>query len=247
MNSISLLFHDVFAQDAAESGFSSAAADRYKLPIADFDAQIASLRAARRGSDDVRLTFDDGGVSYYTLVAGRLEEAGLRGYCFVTSGFIGARGFLSIEQIRDLDSRGHIIGTHSVSHPPRFSALAPAEMRREWSESRCAIEDVVGHAISAASVPGGYFSRAVAETAAESGIHLLFNSEPVTSTYDVNGCEVAGRFTIRRGAAPDLSRRLVSRAPSARCAEWASWNAKGLVKPLLGSFYPQVADWIHGG
>jgi len=36
-------------------------------------------------------------------------------------------------------------------------------------------------------------------------------------------------------------------APFTRSKEWAAWNAKSLVKPLLGSSYPRVADWIYGG
>jgi hypothetical protein len=35
-----------------------------------------------------------------------------------------------------------------------------------------------------ASVPGGYYSDRVAETAAAAGIRILFNSEPTTKVYD---------------------------------------------------------------
>src|SRR5262245_54624284 len=44
MRQVSLLFHDVYRADPRESGFVSAAADRYKLQLRDFDAQLASLR-----------------------------------------------------------------------------------------------------------------------------------------------------------------------------------------------------------
>ena len=120
-------------------------------------------------------------------------------------------------------------------------------MRREWADSRRTLEDLLGHAVTTGSVPGGYFSRDVALSAAESGLLLLFNSEPVRSLQSVDGCTVAGRFAIRGGAPGDLSYRLVRPAPWTRTREWASWNAKGLVKPLLGSSYPRVADWIQGG
>jgi peptidoglycan/xylan/chitin deacetylase (PgdA/CDA1 family) len=241
MQTVSLLFHDVFASDPSESGFSSPGADRYKLSVCEFEEQLIGV------TDRARLTFDDGGVSYYTIAANTLETAGLRAYCFVSTAFIGRDGFLSAAQIRELDARGHAIGTHSASHPARFSTLGRDAMLREWSDSRKVLEDILGHAVTAGSVPGGYFSKAVARTAAEAGLALLFNSEPVRSTRQVDGCTVAGRFTIRAGAAPDLSRRLVQAAPWARSRAWASWNAKGLIKPLLGSSYPRVADWIYGG
>lgn len=244
MNRISLLFHDVYLTDPAESGFSSAAADRYKLRLPDFEAQLEGLKNAGRS---FTLTVDDGGVSYYTLLADRLEAQGRRAHCFVTTGMIGRPGFLSAAQIRELDARGHVIGSHSVTHPARFSACTPVQMREEWSRSRAALEDILGHEVTVASVPGGYYSRQVAETAAESGLKALFNSEPTTAVREAGGIQVIGRYTIRQGDPAALAGRLVAPSPWARYAAWASWNAKGIVKPLLGPSYRRVADWVLAG
>jgi peptidoglycan/xylan/chitin deacetylase (PgdA/CDA1 family) len=248
MRAVSLLFHDVYVSDPPESGFRSPAADRYKLSLRDFEAQLDGLVRLRiavaGGSTSAVMTFDDGGVSYYTLVADRLEALGLRGHCFATTDFIGERGFLTSQQIRELDARGHVIGTHSVSHPSRFSSLARNEMQREWSDSRKRLEDILGHAVTAGSVPGGYFSRAVADAAADAGLLTLFTSEPTTRASIANGCRVIGRFTIRRGHSSRMARRFVSTAPWARCSAWLGWNAKALVKPVLGPSYSRVADWI---
>lgn len=255
MPPVSLLFHDVFVSDPAESGFNSPAADRYKLSLREFDAQISALGVMRATGEDrpastekrARLTFDDGGVSYYAIVADMLEARGMRADCFVTTNFIGHRGFLDADQIRELDTRGHRIGVHSASHPARFSALTRAGMLREWTDSRERLEDVLGHAVTTGSVPGGYFSRDVGRAAAEAGLSLLFNSEPVRSIRAIDGCAIAGRFVIRAGAPAEFARRIVQGEPWARSREWAAWNAKALVKPLLGSSYPRVADWIYGG
>jgi peptidoglycan/xylan/chitin deacetylase (PgdA/CDA1 family) len=191
------------------------------------------------------ITVDDGGLSYYTVVADRLEQLGWRGHCFVSSRFIGTRGFMDGRQLRELDARGHAIGTHSATHPARFSALSPGRMRAEWSESRDALENLLGHEVRIGSVPGGYFSNAVAGTAADAGVTFLMNSEPVTYPRVVNRCTVAGRFTIRRGARPNLARLFALPAPWARYRAWAGWNAKGLIKPVLGSSYPRVSAWVQ--
>lgn len=244
MHPVSLLFHDVFVRQPGESGFRSASADRYKLSRQDFEAQLSGLLMASLAP---RITVDDGGVSYFTIVADLLEACGWRGYCFVSTGFIGRPGFLSGAQIRELDARGHVIGSHSATHPTRFSALAPDRMRDEWTTSRRRLEDVLGHSVLTASVPGGYFSKTVARTAGDAGFELLFNSEPVRTARSTNGCTVIGRFTIRRGAPPDRACQLAQAAPWRRCGAWVSWNAKALVKPLLRSSYPRVADWLHGG
>ena len=248
MRAVSLLFHDVYASDPGESGFRSPAADRYKLTVPSFEAQLDALENLRIPNPasriPVTLTFDDGGVSYYTIAADRLEEMGWRGCCFVTTDFIGQRGFLSPEQIRELDARGHIIGTHTASHPFRFSSLTPAEMRHEWSESRMRLEDILGRAVTVGSVPGGYFSTAVGKAAVDSGLRTLFTSEPTMKPTAVEACQLIGRFTIRRGHPADMARRFAASAPWARCVAWAGWNAKAIVKPMLGASYARIADWI---
>jgi peptidoglycan/xylan/chitin deacetylase (PgdA/CDA1 family) len=273
MRRVSLLFHDVYESDPRESGFRSPAADRYKLSVSAFEAQLDGLvelrtplaprsswseggnRAPRepqgapslsRGVSRVPavITVDDGGASYYTVIADRLEALGLRAHCFVSTDFIGERGFLTPEQIRELDGRGHTIGTHSASHPARFSALTTSDMRREWSDSRQRLEDIVDHAVTVGSVPGGYFSRAVAEAAAYAGLQTLYTSEPTTRPSMLDGLRVIGRFTIRRGHPSDMARRFASAAPWARCGAWVGWNVKALVKPVLGASYSRVADWI---
>jgi peptidoglycan/xylan/chitin deacetylase (PgdA/CDA1 family) len=244
MNTVSLLFHDVYAKDPRESGFASDAADRYKLSVTAFDAHLDAI--ARVRDVPFLITVDDGGVSYYTMLADRLEARGWRGYCFVSTNQIGTHGFLDAAQIRELDARGHIIGSHSATHPTRFSACRPEQMRQEWDVSRHALEDIVGHEVTVASVPGGYYSKAVARSAGEAGLRLLFNSEPVTKRKDEGGCTVAGRFTIRRGDPAEMSRRLLLPAPLARWGAWTRWNAKALVKPLLGPAYMRVADLVAG-
>jgi peptidoglycan/xylan/chitin deacetylase (PgdA/CDA1 family) len=243
---VSLLFHDVFVRNPGESGFSSAAADRYKLPVDRFEAQLDGLAQARQPMPFVT-TYDDGGVSFYTMVADRLDALGWRGHCFVTTDRIGRRGFLSVRQIRELDERGHIIGSHSVSHPERFRACRRDDMLREWRDSRDALQQIVGHAVLTASVPGGSISRSVARAASDAGLRVLFTSEPVTGIHYEQRCAVIGRFAIRHSSRTDLARRLVEGAPLARWQEWAIWNAKNVVRPLLGSSDARVADWLTAG
>src|SRR5438067_13509873 len=88
---LTLLLHDVHEGDPSTSGFSGPAADRYKLTVAELEAQLAGLAAAMAGGRQrvpVSLTVDDGGVSFYTTVAERLEALGWRGHCLVTTGCI---------------------------------------------------------------------------------------------------------------------------------------------------------------
>ena len=160
----------------------------------------------------------------------------------MTTGWIGRGGFLHARHLRDLHGRGHLIGTHSVTHPGRFAACTPVQMLNEWRESRATLEDILGAPVTVASVPGGYFSNQVAMAADEAGIQHLFTSEPESQVRQVGGCQVYGRYTIRRGDAPDYAARLVSGVPTAVYGAWLKWNAKKLPKAILGAEYAGLAS-----
>ena len=255
MRALVFLFHDVFERDPAESGFAGAAADRYKLSVREFEAQMDGLTRARQdapilfagvplanaGSVPWIFTADDGGVSFYTQLADRLDARRWRAYCFVAVNCIGRRGFLNRVQIRDLQRRGHTIGSHSVSHPTRFSACNWDEMVREWAESRSVLADLLGENVTVASVPGGYFSPRVAAAARDGGLSVLFTSEPEIRVRTIEGCVVVGRFTVRRGTPPDFAARLGRLETSSMLREWVLWNSKKIAKGVLGDAYRQLS------
>ncbi len=199
------------------------------------------------------LTFDDGGVSALAPTADLLEEHGWRGVFFVTTDRISTPTFLSAGQVRELRRRGHLIGSHSCSHPERMSSCGPEGLLNEWRRSRETLEEIVGERVCTASVPGGYYSRAVAAAAAAAGYTMLFNSEPTTGIVSVGGCRVVGRYTVYRGTSPRAAARLLT----GRLARWRQallWNAKKVAKALGGRAYlalrrgllarndPQAAD-----
>ena len=251
---LALLYHDVVEGDDDQSGFPGGGAARYKLPRAEFTAHLdaiaavagfTTLRAPREAGppgDDVSslITFDDGGVSAATVIAGELERRGWRGYFFITVDFIGRAGFVDREQIIDLARRGHVIGSHSCSHPTRMSACPRPQLLDEWRRSREVLSEILGEPVTCASVPGGYYSRAVAETAAEAGLTHLFNSEPTTRTAEVGGCHVHGRYTIYRGMTASMAASLAAGSPPALLRQAAAWKLKKALKAVGGRAYVNV-------
>jgi hypothetical protein len=127
-----------------------------------------------------------------------------------------------------------------------MSLVTHHEQLIEWQTSRKKLEDHLGEGVEVASVPGGYFDRDVARIAAAAGIRWLFTSEPVSGTETVDGCVVIGRYTLRRGSAPDVARALVDSAPMARSKQWLAWNAKKLVKRVAGDSYLRARAAIFG-
>ncbi len=259
MKAITLLYHDVIeAGRAAESGFSSADADLYKLRTADFERHLDAIgktgRTARltvaellahperQQEVPIFLSFDDGGASALAT-ADLLDGRGWKGHFFITTDFIDSAAFVTSHGIRDLHARGHIVGSHSCSHPARISYLTDAELGREWRQSVQKLEEILGAKIETASVPGGFYTRRVAEFASRAGIRALFNSEPVTGVSQVESCLLIGRFGLQRDSPPELAARFAKGDGLTLWREAAFWNAKKLVKAVGGERWLAFRKW----
>lgn len=259
---VNLLFHDVYRHSPAESGFTGSAADRYKLSLPnllDHFHAIAEVRvdppallnaattSAQGRKVPYTISVDDGGISYYALLADALEQRGWRGHCMVTTGMIGRRGFLSREHIRDLHQRGHLIGSHTHTHPQWFHTCPWDKQVREWRESKHHLEDITGEQVDIGSVPGGYFSLRVARAAREAGLSTLFTSEPGSSIRSLEGCMILGRYSLRHNSRMEHTASLVNADVLTMLGEWSAWNGKKLLKKSLGTRYEVLSDWLHRG
>lgn len=263
LQTVALLYHDVYAEEGPRSsGFARPSSDAYKLERAHFEQHLDQVAAELKGPmvdggwlADLRahpdgvptlLTFDDGGVSAHTVIAPMLEARGWRGLFFVATDFIGSPGFLSEEQIADLDARGHVIGSHSCSHPPKISDCSEAELRHEWGESRRRLEAIVGHEVSVASIPGGFYAPAVARVAAEEGLTLLFTSAPVRAAWQVGSCTLFGRFPIMGTTPARVAGEYAGQQRLRMGRELAFWRAKNAAKACLGPIYPWLRRTYYG-
>jgi peptidoglycan/xylan/chitin deacetylase (PgdA/CDA1 family) len=252
MRALALLYHDVVEPGAlSASGFGGGDADRYKLDVREFAGHLTAIARTsvksgsafdlrqRSGSLDPLLlfTFDDGGLSAYTHAAGLLERHGWSGHFFVTTSRIGSPAFLDRDQIRSLRQRGHVIGSHSVSHPARMSACGWEQLVEEWRQSRQTLGEILEEDVIAASVPGGYYSADVARAASAAGVRILFTSEPVTRCHTVDECLVVGRYCMRRGGSADTAGQIARGDWSPRLRSWVAWNARKAAKKVGGDLY----------
>jgi peptidoglycan/xylan/chitin deacetylase (PgdA/CDA1 family) len=252
MRACALLFHDVVPDGQYQlSGFQSPDADIYKLSCEEFarqlDAISGSVKAPLVRADALRrsgsarpatmITFDDGGASASAYVADMLEARGWPGHFFITTNYIGNTGFLTASELRDLRRRGHVIGSHSASHPPRMAACTARQLDEEWTTSVKRLEDLLGEPVQTASVPGGYYSRSVAKATAAAGIRILFNSEPVTRVHEVDGCLVVGRFGVQQGVSASWTAAIVRGERTPRMLRYLHWNGKKLLKKAGGELW----------
>ncbi len=233
-----LMYHDIAPSAERDTvGFPGPLAGRYKLEPEAFEAHLDAVAAtgleigtleADRPAPQVLLSFDDGGRSAL-LVAEMLERRGWRGQFFVTTARIDTSGFLSRKDVSALAKRGHVIGSHSHTHPTYMGRLNRPDLDLEWSTSRTLLGEILGAAPRTASVPGGYLSNEVVAAAAAAGYELLFTSEP-TARVQHAAIAVRGRYTIW-ASTPARIAAAYARGDRVACTRlWLEWNAKKLAK-----------------
>jgi peptidoglycan/xylan/chitin deacetylase (PgdA/CDA1 family) len=269
LRALTLMYHDVVDDqgspggagkpDWLASGFPDPDGFSYKLATREFAAHLAAIAALGRkttlatqlaeippgltvhsdADPPLLITFDDGGRSAMEA-AELLEQHGFRGHFFVASNWLGTPAFLNAGQARDLVARGHVIGSHSATHPLRMGALPEEKIREEWTKSMAVLGEALGQKVRTASVPGGHYNEKVGRAAAAAGLEVLFNSEPTSRLQRVGRLLVIGRYTIQRpiDAATVAALARGDLLPRARQAAW--WNAKKLPKRLGGEAFLAV-------
>lgn len=257
MRAVSILYHDVVTKNQPDSsGFPGRDAAVYKLERAEFEKHLEAIAGAvnkrpmtaqqllnwRDNEPPFLLTFDDGGLSAYTCIADLLEKYGWHANFFITTDYIDSPSFVTKEQLRELRKRGHAIGSHSCSHPTRMSHCSRERLFEEWERSVHVLSNILGEQVSMASLPGGHYSRQVAEAASRAGIRVLFISEPTTRCHFVEGCLIVGRYTIWRGMPPETAAGIAAGKLSPRLRQVASWNMKKLAKSVGGKSYLKLRE-----
>ena len=96
----------------------------------------------------------------------------------------------------ELAGRGHVIGSHSHTHPHRLGMLDPKIIDREWQESSVRLGDILGTPPTIAAIPGGLLTTPLVESAARAGYRVLLTSEPRSTMRRVGPISVIGRFAI---------------------------------------------------
>ena len=115
------------------------------------------------GTPYIVLTFDDG-TPDHMAVADTLEQFGMRGVFYINSANIGQPGFLTIENLQNLQQRGHEIGGHSKTGAKLWQ-LTAQQQQDEICNDKIQLESW-GLSISSFAWPYGG-NNAVLETIAQ--------------------------------------------------------------------------------
>lgn len=208
---------------------------KYALTTEQFRQHLAVLRDSLGPHHmQAEITFDDGNRTQSVNAAPVLAEFGRKAIFFVTAGWTGVHeGSMTAQDIRELDSAGHTIAAHGLNHK-LLTRCSAADLQEELSGARQRLADVVGHAITAISMPGGRYNDRVLEACAAAGYTDVFTSDPVTEVRQDFGVRVFGRYNIRHTlTAEGLARLLDPSSGVLRREQWTS-HAKRLVQKAVG-------------
>jgi peptidoglycan/xylan/chitin deacetylase (PgdA/CDA1 family) len=183
---------------------------------------------AMRGEPKVVITFDDGFRDFHIEAFPILEKAGFAATVFLPSAFIGktfitGRECMSATEVRTLADKGIEFGSHSVSHR-RLVDLGPDELGAELRDSKAAIEDVVGRAVTTFSYPFRFPEQDSRFTAMLARL--------------LDECGYRGGVTTSIGRSrPNDDRRFLPRLPVNDCDD----------EPLLRAKLSGHYDWLRSG
>jgi len=186
----------------------------------DLDAQLTELQRAgvRTLSPDefyaivhsgrqprgrvVLLTFDDGYADFASTAAPILHSHGMTAIDFVVSGFVGQSNYMTARQLQAVEHLGAHIGAHSVHHVPLAKVPRPV-MVEEITQSKLALEALLGHSLDDFAYPFGSLDATVETTVRAAGFRTGMSTVPgthqdVSDPYSLRRVEVVGGESLGR-------------------------------------------------
>ena len=173
--------------------------DAYTVPTAEFAAQMDELLAqgyttislldflrAKKGKQPLPekpliLTFDDGYIDNYTDMLPILEARGMKGTVFMVTNNIGKPGYLSWRALKDMETRGIEIGSHTANHIP-LTEMPPADAENELRVSKLIMEWNGLRTVFVFSYPNGKYADYITELLKQNEYLAAVTGDPGLNT-----------------------------------------------------------------
>ena len=186
----------------------------YNVPPADFAAQLDYLRAegyttitlqdfmrvvhgkGQLPDKPIILTFDDGYADNFSEMFPLLKERGMKAVVYVITNEVGKAGYLTLDELKEMQSYGIEIGSHTSDHLP-LTDLDPNTQLRQIRESKTFLEWSGLQTIYSFSYPNGTFNPVIEEILREENYLTAVTGEAGLNTLATNPYELY-RVHIRK-------------------------------------------------
>jgi len=128
----------------------------------------------------VVISVDDGYADLYTTAFPILQSHHFTAVAYIVSGFINRAGYVTSDEVVQLDRAGIEIGSHTVSHPD-LAHLSFASAMFQVVESKRVLEGLVGHPVVDFAYPSGRYDAETVEALVKAG----YDTAVTTADYPV--------------------------------------------------------------
>ncbi|WP_407278609.1 polysaccharide deacetylase family protein [Aromatoleum evansii] len=179
-------------------------------------AELAAYAQPPAGRTAV-ITFDDGYANNLAACEA-LHARGMRATWFVVTGSLGctpswpddgrpAGCLLTAPELREMQAAGMEVGSHTVNHA-RLPTLDDDAIARELRDSRSALEDVLGAAVSSFAYPYGAWDARCADAVRSAGYAVACTTRTGWALRDGNPYSVRRLTVFNHDTTSSLARKL---------------------------------------
>ncbi len=168
---------------------------------------VAEIAAGLRGEHPlvehaVAVTFDDAYEDTPRAIE-LLRERRLRASVYVTTGQIDSGAMIRREQLEQLARQPETVelGAHTVNHPP-LDELGIEEIKREVSDSKQALEQIIDRSVNTFAYPFGAYDARVRAAVIDAGFNSAAAVKNAFSHPDDDPWAIA-RFTVGTATSPE--------------------------------------------
>ncbi|MEI7998631.1 MAG: polysaccharide deacetylase family protein [Candidatus Omnitrophota bacterium] len=142
---------------------------RHGYQFISFDSLVDGMKKGYTfARNTVVITFDDGYEDNYTNAYPILKKYHIPAMVFLVSDRIGDPGFLTWDQVKEMEKSDFLAGAHSRHHP-YLPEISLDKAQEEILGSKKVIEQNLGHSIEFFAYPSGGFSEALKDVVRDSG------------------------------------------------------------------------------
>jgi len=175
--SIALMYHGILSDPSDIPPDRDAGAELYDVSLDNFKAQMESLKhfKTKNPNRNVMITFDDGEMNNFKNVFPVLKGMGWGAYFFIVAKRVGKKGYMGLNELKQLHDAGMTIGSHGLTHEI-LTNLLDSQMEEELRASKENLEINLKIPIDTLSIPRGFCNDKVIETAYRLGYQKVFIS-----------------------------------------------------------------------
>lgn len=157
----------------------------------------------------IAITFDDGYRDNFTNAFPIMQEYNFPGTAFMVSSYIDGEGFLTTDQLKQLEAAGWTIGGHTVNHTD-LSLVSVEDVKEELKNSRNHLESLLGHPLKYIAYPYGAYNSTVMNLTQDDGYLAGFTTVRGWANPESDRYALKRIYCYANMGIPELERRITN-------------------------------------